>query len=138
MDCDQLRNRRQPLAHAALLMARDSAELKLKQAQRELISCPPVSDPQQGISFDAWLKTTPIRAIHHAGCFAVTRWTNLFFPSRFLLYGDFLGGPVSDLFGAAIKDLEVKTSVRRGWFSHTSCWHVSDRNRNMQKRLGKG
>ena len=127
-----------PLAHAALLMARDSAELKLKQTQRELISCPPVSDPQQGISFDAWLKTTPIRAIHHAGCFAVTRWTNLFFPSRFLLYGDFLGGPVSDLFGAAIKDLEVKTSVRRGWFSHTSYWHVSDRNRNTAEALRKG
>ena len=126
-----------PLAHAALLMARNGDELTMKQTQRELITCPPQNDPEQGISYPGWLKSTPVRAIHHAGCFAVTRWTNLYFPSWFVLYGDFLGGPISDLFGRGIRDVEVTTSVRGGWFSHTSYWDVRDSSRNTADALSE-
>lgn len=127
-----------PLAHAALLMARDSADLETKQAQRELITCPPVCDPVEGISFQAWSRTTPVRTLHHAGCFAVTRWTNVFFKSWCVLYGDFLSGPVRDLFGRGIDDCEVHTSIWRGWFSHTSYWNVRDRKQETVKALAKG
>jgi hypothetical protein len=127
-----------PLAHAALLMARDKADLKTKQAQRELITCPPVHDPVEGISFPTRCGTTPLRAIHHAGCFAVTRWTNLYFTSWCVFYGDFLSGRLRSLFGKGVEDLRVKTSIRRGWFSHTSYWDVRDRMRNTVKALRKG
>jgi hypothetical protein len=45
--------------------------------------------------------------LHHAAPFAVTRWTNLYFPVKGYLLGDWFGGPLQPLFGRGVWDREV-------------------------------
>ena len=73
--------------------------------------------------------------------FAVTRWTNLWFPvTRGSLHGDWFGGAVGPLFGAGVRDIAVRGNqperFRRGsahneYFSHPDkdgegdfAWHL--------------
>ena len=107
-----------PLTHAEILLAHDATKLRFKQDQKEFPTCPPVQDPDR-ISFPP---DDSRRRLHHAALFGPTRWTNLYFPARFLLFGDLIGGPLRPLFGAGIRDYEVRTSQRAGIFSHTRYW----------------
>jgi hypothetical protein len=58
--------------------------------------------------------------------FAFTRWTNLYFPVRHVIFGDIIGGEVAgtELFGTGVKDVAVDSTHLHGWrlFSHTSYW----------------
>jgi hypothetical protein len=107
-----------PLAHAEILLARDKDDLVSKQAERELPTCPPqlesgkFSYPQQRAH----------RIPHHAAVFGPTRWTNLYFPARWVIFGDLTGGPLKDAFGWGICDRPVHTDLRGGFFSHTLYW----------------
>jgi hypothetical protein len=67
-------------------------------------------------SIDANKKTQKVRILHHGAPFAITRWTNLYFP------GDIIGGRVSHLFGAGIKDVELGGCCARSWRSHVHYW----------------
>ena len=123
-----------PLAHSALLLARSRAEFERKKSQRELPTSPPQLDNGRSFSYPSDYKLddgTPrtTKALNHAAVFAVTRWTNLFFPARYGLKGDLLGGSVSNSLGPGIIDVPVRTATRRGWLAHTSYWlaHKSDR-----------
>ena len=107
-----------PLTHADVLLARDASDLKSKQAERELPTCPPELEKGK-FSYPPKLKT---RFLHHAALFGLTRWTNLYFPASYIIRGDFIGGPVSPLFGTGILDCEVHTKLRRGLLSHTLYW----------------
>lgn len=44
---------------------------------------------------------------HHASPFAYTRWSNIFSPSRFILWGDQVSGPLAETFGQGIRDIQV-------------------------------
>lgn len=117
-----------PLTHAMLLLARNRTEFERKKLQRELLTCPPTMDGGR-FSFpinyrlkDKSPRTT--RAMHHAALFAVTRWTNLFFPVRFGIKGDFVGGPLSGTLGPGIIDVPVVTASRGGWLAHTKYWRL--------------
>ncbi len=62
------------------------------------------------------------KEFHHAALFGMTRWTNLFFPMSQLFWGDAVGGPLKDIWGRYVRDVEVSTlhdrpSLR---FSHTA------------------
>jgi hypothetical protein len=58
-----------------------------------------------------------VRIPHHGGLFAITRWTNLFFPWNGLcLYGDPVGGPLSINFGQWINDISLVQKTRT--FAH--------------------
>ena len=66
-----------------------------------------------------------VHILHHGAPFAVTRWTNLYFP------GDIIGGPVVPLFGEGIRDVRLCTAIT-GWMdrllpalSHTHYWDPS-------------
>jgi hypothetical protein len=48
-----------------------------------------------------------VQVPHHAGLFALTRWTNLYFPSDGLLKGDPVAGPLKKPFGDWVKDVEL-------------------------------
>ena len=121
-----------PLAHAMLLLASDCKDFEARKRQRELPSCPPVTD-KKGYGYNDDTKH-PVgkgmlfspHILHHAAAFAVTRWTNLYFPAFFGLFGDVIGGPLKEVFGRGIKDIPVKlTSWRRfTWFAHTAYWKV--------------
>ena len=121
-----------PLAHASLLLAHGAADLERRKLERELPAAPPVRE--DGAHF-SYVRQTPnvngqrlsARVIDHAGVFATTVWTNLYFPCRFLLFGDLIGGEVAPVFGAGVTDIAVKTKVRFGWLAHTEYWTYFDK-----------
>ncbi len=117
-----------PLAHATMLMARDFDELRLRQREKELPTCPP--DATDG-PFTFTIKPpfhtpeglTTLRTLDHAALFGCTRWTNLYIPARIGLLGDFIGGPLHPAFGPGIADQPVQS---RRWLANWSILgHVS-------------
>ncbi len=109
-----------PLAHAEILMAKDSADLNEKKAERELPTCPPVLEDH----LFSYRKTDPVRIPHHAALFGPTRWTNLYFPCHAVAFGDLIAGPMGKIFGPGIDDRPVSTKQRFGLFSHTLYWKL--------------
>jgi len=107
-----------PLTHASILLADNQESLALKQESREFPTCPPILEKGK-FSYPPDKKQ---RRPHHAAVFAPTRWTNLYFPSRFVLFGDLIGGPICPLFGWGVRDLPVHTNLRCGFASHTLYW----------------
>lgn len=107
-----------PLAHAAMLMAGDADDLQQKLVERELPACPPVLEE----SLFSYRKQDPIRKPHHAAVFGPTRWTNLYFPCRAVIFGDLIGGELRPVFGHGIDDRPVHTRQRANVFSHTLYW----------------
>lgn len=129
-----------PLAHAELLLAANKEEFAARKRQREIVTCPPlrdqkgyaysapnsvvVSGAEQGDGSRAEKRYTPL-ILHHAAPFAVTRWTNLYFPVKVGLFGDLVGGALASSFGPGIRDVSVRTSRPLGWtlLAHTSYWY---------------
>jgi hypothetical protein len=130
-----------PLALADLLLTRPALFSGFKKTdgvlRRELfeglvrrgalVLCPPLSE------------TLPVDSSHSP--FAVTRWTNLWFPViRGSLHGDWFGGAVRPLFGPGIRDIAVhgnkperfnRGSAHNEYFSHPEkddegdiAWHI--------------
>ena len=87
-----------PLTYAALLLADGPDDLKEKQTLRELPTCPP--DRSKHVNEGCF--TVPLSEeadrfakydiLGHQAPFAVTRWTNLYFPN------DPIGGPLTPVF----------------------------------------
>jgi hypothetical protein len=117
-----------PLAHAALLLAEDEPNLRERQAERELPTCPPLPEIRKrktlpelrSYAFKAWSpfvtsagEEVSLRVLHHAAPFAVTKWTNLYFPARWGLFGDPVAGPLASVFGYGIRDLPVQLGSAR-------------------------
>lgn len=121
-----------PLAHAMLLLARDRDEFEARKRQRELPTCPPVVD-EKGYAYSG-TATYPVGndklftplILHHAAPFAVTRWTNIYFPACLGLFGDIIGGPLQKVFGPGINDIAVKMRSWRRYTpaAHTAYWKV--------------
>jgi hypothetical protein len=133
-----------PLTHASLLMASSTTDFVNRTLERELPTCPPQRDVK-GYAFSApkpsdvgeGKKYTPL-ILHHAAPFAVTRWTNLYFPAALGLFGDIVGGPLRPVFGLGIKDIAVSTSRLRGLASstllaHTCYWLERDASKSDAK-----
>lgn len=121
-----------PLAHALLLLASDQQEFEQRKRQRELPTCPPTKEGKgyaYAHSNNLHLKSgkifTPL-TLHHAAPFAVTRWTNLYFPAFFGLFGDLIGGPMRAVFGWGIQDVPVKLNSWRRFtpLAHTAYWNI--------------
>jgi hypothetical protein len=118
-----------PLAHASLVLAKSTDELRMRQRQRELPTTPPDAEieptkaARHRYSYRVWdgygeKKNIKLRAVHSAGAFAVIRWTNIYFS------GDLAGGPITD-FGPGIRNIRVDSGnpwVDHTLFAHTSYW----------------
>lgn len=119
-----------PLAHAQILLARDKAELRLKQNDREFPTCLPTletftrgGDDIQRFSFELDRDhPRSYRVPHHAAVFGPTSWTNLYFPNSLIVRGDLIGGPLAPVFGDGVRDVPVETTLRGGLLSHTLYW----------------
>ena len=123
-----------PLAHATLLLARDANDLRTRQEQREIPTCPPVEDKPARRSErghyhyveDFVLAGQPrsVRVLHHAALFATTRWSNVYVPVRFGLVGDHVGGRLRPTFGPGIRDVPVTAGPLRflPLMAHTHYW----------------
>lgn len=110
-----------PLAHAALLLARSANELEEIFDRRELAACPP--RPVDDVWFDAPYRDElgrrrGFRHFTHNAPFAVTRWTNLYFPVTGGFFGDLVGGPLSEVFGSWVVDRPLAWHSDR-WRGHT-------------------
>jgi hypothetical protein len=120
-----------PLVHMMLLLADSKDDFEDRKRQREFPTCPPQPD-DKGYAFSGKVpvelgdgkKFTPLY-LHHAAPFAVTRWTNLYFPARFGLFGDIVGGPLRPELGHGILDLPVRTQALSGFMNHTLLAHTS-------------
>ncbi len=116
-----------PLAHADMLMADDNQELQEKINLRELSICLPLPEGSgDRCRFTYSSHDTDGTIPHHAAAFAATRWTNIYFPSKAILIGDVVGGPVGHLFGSGIRDLPVRTGEQGGLLLHTRYWKAND------------
>jgi hypothetical protein len=120
-----------PLTHAHYLMCDGQTERELitdfkrRVTQREFPTCPPKKQDDDGLlSF-----TDPDgkkKRFHHAALFGMTRWTNLFFPMSQLFWGDAVGGPLKDIWGRYVRDVEVSTCTppASAFFTHTAYWSL--------------
>jgi hypothetical protein len=120
-----------PLAHASLLLARGPADFQRRVEERELPTAPPFRDDGKKFSFERKGPSTQkprhiLQVPDHAALFALTRWTNLYFPCRAFFYGDLVGGPIRPLFGTGVADYPVVTKVWNGWLAHTNYWSRYD------------
>ncbi|MDO8264033.1 MAG: hypothetical protein Q7T21_12540 [Gallionella sp.] len=132
-----------PLAHAQVLMADSSEEFSRKMTQYEYPACPPVVDESPSYSQQYRLTCngkTVIRSVripHHGAPFSCIRWTNLYFPYKWFVFGDLIGGPLKNAFGKGIRDIPVAHSTNCWWdrtlVSHVRYWAGSD-----GKELGRG
>jgi hypothetical protein len=116
-----------PLAHGAMLLAKDCDDFKRRAGEYELPLCPPELDSNGKFSFEHEGKDGKDRrqeaiVLNYAAVFAVVNWTNLYFPCRYLLKGDLVGGPVGQLFGSGIRDVKLETHTWLGWLAHTHYW----------------
>jgi len=127
-----------PLTHAAMLLANDEDDLRARQRQRDL----PINPPEPEIektktgerrfySYLVWdgygnKKNIKLRAVHHGGLFAPTRWTNLYYPAIWGIFGDLVGGPLAPWFGPGIRDIAVGSSNKlqdRTLLAHLAYWN---------------
>lgn len=103
-----------------LIAGRGARSFRARIDRRELPTCPPQDEERATNNingtrrFYSWPKTVyegrrvvRRRVLYEGAPFAVVRWTNLYFPARGHLFGDWFGGPVAPLFGSGIRDVVV-------------------------------
>jgi hypothetical protein len=124
-----------PLSHADVLLADGLEKLELGKDQREFPTCPPKGEDcrDRGLLCRAYVdannRAHEVRILHHGAPFAITRWTNLYFPA------DIIGGPVSHLFGPGIKDVNLGSCGARSWRSHVHYWKHKSACRELREAL---
>ncbi|MBX3566328.1 MAG: hypothetical protein KF730_17345 [Sphingomonas sp.] len=123
-----------PLTHASALLARNLTDFTRRTQERELPHCPPVRELNGHFSFqhkgvDDHGGIQQAAVLHSAALFAVTGWTNLYFPVRGIIGGDFVGGPVAPLFWAGVRDIAVETKIWKGRLAHTHYWQRDARDK---------
>lgn len=105
-----------PMYCADLLYTKNRAEWDERVGRRELPTCPPrpdLGEPHQGKKqLRLAYKSGARQIVYHAAPFAAVRWTNLWFPPKLGVFGDWFGGPLAPLFGRCINDIPVTAS---GW-----------------------
>ncbi|SCX31793.1 hypothetical protein [Agrobacterium rosae] len=134
-----------PLTHSEFLLASSQDDLRQRQADRELPTCPPIIE-----ALEEWrvaeaeklallppgykpqaLMAYPNRnpgntwSLHHAAVFSVVRWTNIFDQSKFVLFGDVISGPLRNAYGIGVRDENLADLDGQSFrFSHTRYWHA--------------
>ena len=116
-----------PLSHGRWLLNVDAkTQFADLVHERSFPTCPPqtksVASPHPGTRRNAFTFThaygevthrnrkrqLSVQIPDHGGLFALTRWTNLYFPYHGLFSGDPVAGPLVEQFGAWIKDVRLR------------------------------
>jgi hypothetical protein len=121
-----------------MLLANDEDDLRARQRQRDLPTNPPEPEIEKTktgerrfYSYLVWdgygnKKNIKLRAVHHGGLFALTRWTNLYYPALWGILGDLVGGPLVPWFGPGIRDIAVGSNHKlkdRTLLAHLAYWN---------------
>ncbi|MDD4881935.1 MAG: hypothetical protein PHX10_10190, partial [Gallionellaceae bacterium] len=113
-----------PLSHARWLLNLDAkTQFADLVRERSFPTCPPqtetIASPVPNVHRQAFTFThayvdeqnlrakRSVQVPHHAGLFALTRWTNLYFPYSGLIDGDPIAGPLAEEFGAWVRDVRL-------------------------------
>jgi hypothetical protein len=115
-----------PLSYGALLLADSVDDFKTRTELRELPICPPdrsrhIRPGHFVVPLDQEADVSASKLfdiLHHGALFAVTRWTNFFFPK------DLIAGKVKNVFGEGIRDIELIGGPDSWVGSHTSYWDL--------------
>lgn len=101
-----------PLTHASFLLADNDAELQKRMSEYEYPACPPFPSDGEKTYYEKNQANNGNKVMHkilnEGAPFACTRWSNIYFPYKWLVFGDIIGGPLCGLFGQGIKDIPVK------------------------------
>lgn len=103
-----------PLTHARFLVAKSKAHLEGLIGERTLPTCPPIFEQGDNRYRDDSNSNTYLyqaghsTRAHHATPFAVVRWSNIFDWRVFGFFGDFVSGPLKQLFGVGIADYHIR------------------------------
>lgn len=123
-----------PLTHAELLLATGIDDLRVRQAQLELPTCPPAGELRGRnseveryhyvVNYQVGNLRRSVRVLHHGAPFAATRWSNVYVRTRFGILGDLVGGPLGGVFGPGIRDVEITDGLIRfaPLLAHTRYW----------------
>jgi len=114
-----------PLSKADVLLAVDAPALAEKMKLREVPTCPPTFEvdeeqaepPRFRFSFPA---NQDERVPHHGAVFAPTVWTNIYFPSVAIAFGDMISGACGPLLGRGVRDIRLK--IGAPVFRHLDYW----------------
>ena len=103
-----------------------AAVLGARIAERSLPICPPVPEKKDQAAFSYDLKGMRGKPVspNHAAVFGAVRWTNIFAPRKWLLWGDLIGGPVAQLFGPGVKDIRLAGKMSKSWIAHVNYWEM--------------
>jgi hypothetical protein len=102
-----------PMYFADRLYTRDQDEFMQRVERWELPTCPP---QEEGADYNnindetrwfSWKHQSGRRMLYHGAPFAVTRWTNMWFPAHRGFFGDWFGGPLAPLYGPGITDIAL-------------------------------
>ncbi|MGB8817266.1 MAG: hypothetical protein WCC66_05005 [Rhizobiaceae bacterium] len=121
-----------PLAHAEFLIARDKPRFRKMIEERIIPQCPPLLERLKDAGAVKWsFIYTPGSGggprPHHAALFSCMRWTALYDPRRWQVFGDFVGGQLKPNFGPGVAQVPVR--IRRGGgllprlITHTDYWN---------------
>lgn len=128
-----------PLTHSPWLLNLDSTtEFKDLVSERSFPTCPPqaeqIRSPAAGVDRKVFTfthaiedeqnpkRTRSVQVPHHGGLFALTRWTNLYFPYKGLIDGDLIAGPLVPSFGEWVKDVELHQTKGFAHTRYTDRW----------------
>ena len=124
-----------PLAHSAYLLAKTPEDFEIKKQKCEYPTCPPVQLNPNDIFFnfngECEQGKCTVKIANHAAPFCCTRWTNIFFPSRNIFMGDFIGGPMANVFGRGIKDIALDLPKNK-IFTHLKYWYEEPNDKNKK------
>lgn len=109
-----------PLSKANVLIAHDQPSFDLLADRRQMPTCPPKLEQEKPPRFSFLQGGVAIP--HFAAVFAPTLWTNIYFPSRLIAFGDIISGPVAPLFGPAVRDIRMPMIGLR--FRHNDYWRL--------------
>ena len=114
-----------PLAHGDFLIARDLRRFIAAVHERVLPRCPPYQETIPDPGHRSFLfRRGAVWRPHHAAFFAFTRFAAFYDPRSAIVFGDFVGGPVSPNFGAGVEDIPVRMTRPGGnrLVTHTLYW----------------
>ena len=127
-----------PLAHGQWLLNLDAkTDFEKLVRERSFPTCPPQTElhntpvpygKRKAFTFTHAYqdqsdshKTRSVQVPNHGGLFALTRWTNLYFPYKGFFDGDPVAGKLGGLFGHWIRDVRLKQTNGFAHCRYTDC-----------------